>query len=472
MSNKKEINHKFYEYKIYKHDIYNDEVSRAMDIVKRYIKREKRILTGGMAIDSALKIKNPGKGIYGKNVLPDYDFYTDEHFKDAYEIAQWLSRTNFTDISVIHAMHPSTMKVRIKFIVVADITYVPPHIFKNLPTLHYKGFKIIHPHYQMMDQHRSLSFPYENAPRETVQSARPAKDMKRYDLLYDAYPIHKKLGDINQIKQIGLSKMREIPLKILDGQCIGGFLALIYWVQEMEQLGFKPKFNLGSFHIKNEKVKFQVPEKSAGLALFSDDMEQLYKDIKEQFNIQKEEFYNKFLDKIPRRILLDGEWELLENVQKITADKITPHNIYSTNIQNIMMYMLIGYMLLNPGSNDIEYLMGYLLCRDLLKWGIGKYYQTTNQNTKDKLFRLFPSHKVYGEQNISEFYMVSKWNFNKRNKTLKDPIKDKNKYIQPHKVWDRDLKYKKVPRKYYDFDYASSEIFNFGGDKVDNFYTK
>ena len=136
-----------------------------------------------MSIDFALKLKQHD-GIYKDDILPDYDFYSHQHFKDAYDLAQWLNRLGFKNISVINAMHPSTMKVRINFITIADITYIPKVILDNIPFLKYKGFHIVHPHYQMIDQHRSLSYPYENAPRETIMN-RMKKDMKRYDLLYE-----------------------------------------------------------------------------------------------------------------------------------------------------------------------------------------------------------------------------------------------------------------------------------------------
>ncbi len=61
-----------------------DEILRALNIVKQFILKRKRILTGGMAIDFALK--NKGKALYSDTKLPDYDFYSPQFHVDAYDI--------------------------------------------------------------------------------------------------------------------------------------------------------------------------------------------------------------------------------------------------------------------------------------------------------------------------------------------------------------------------------------------------
>jgi hypothetical protein len=469
-----EINHKYYENVLLKHSVFYEDTIKAMDIVKRYIIRENLILVGGMAIDLALKLKNPNKGIYDKDVLPDYDFYSHEHYKDAYEIAQWLNRVGLKNISVINAMHPSTIKVRVNFVVVADITYIPKHILDNIPTLRYKQFNIVHPHYQMIDQHRSLSLPYENAPREVILS-RAEKDMKRYDILYEEYSL-KKLNIKNS--KITLSKKYNIEFNMLYNQCISGFVALNYWVHKAKQFGFNTQYNLGEISASKNNLTYTIPLDSHGITIYSDDIKSLYDLIKKNNNIKEERFYSRFLDKIPLKIILDNDWELLENKQKISAYKfnfnnIEINNLYVANLQNIMMYLLVNYILLMKIKNidrGISFYFGYLLCRDLIIWSSNKYYTSTNQETKDTLEEFFPTEKTYGKYNISESYIVNMFNFNLKNGTASKA--DKYKYVQPYHVYDRDLKYNKVPKKYYEFSYKDSEIFNFDGEQIDNIFIK
>ena len=479
MSDSKEINHKYYEKIVLSKGIFYEDTIKAMDIVKRFILREKKILVGGMAIDMALKLKNPNNGIYDKGGIPDYDFYSDQHFKDAYDIAQWLNRLNFKNISIINAMHPSSMRVRVNFTVVADITYIPKNILKNIPTLRYKGFNIVHPHFQMIDQHRSLSYPYENPPYETI-SYRSKKDMIRYDLLYESYPLKLFNTDHTSISLIDAKKM---DISILENTCITGFLALNYWLSAAQNLGFKPSKTFGIFKINGKELQYSIPVDSHGVTLYTDDIIGVYQKIKGKYKITEERFYEKFLDKLPRKVIINNEFELFENEQLIAAHKLIydnqpspPNNIYIANLQNIMMYLLVNYIILMKMKNikrGYSFYMGYLTCRDLIIWASNKFYSKIWDKADKNIIlgQFFPTHDVYGSKNISESFKVSKINFDYKNKSSTEKV-DKQPYRQPKHVYDRDLKFRKVPKKYYLFSYENSLIFNLGGELINNFMEK
>lgn len=166
----------------------------ALEIVEKFIKKKKLILVGGQALDYAFRLKN--KQIYKDWELPDYDFYSSQHHLDAYELGKILCKEGFSDISVINARHITTMRVRIQFVEVADITFCPKSILDNLETLEYKGLKIISPHYQRLDQLLSLSRPYQNPPMEVLYH-RAAKDLKRMLELEALYPTKSLLDNIN-----------------------------------------------------------------------------------------------------------------------------------------------------------------------------------------------------------------------------------------------------------------------------------
>ena len=61
-----------------------NQVLKGLDIVKDFIIENKLIITGGMAIDYALKLK--GDKLYEDNQLPDYDFYTPDVDSDVAEL--------------------------------------------------------------------------------------------------------------------------------------------------------------------------------------------------------------------------------------------------------------------------------------------------------------------------------------------------------------------------------------------------
>lgn len=461
-----EINDKYYEDLAKKKSIHYDEVQRAQDIVKKYIMRERRILTGGMSIDYSLKLKGH-KGIYDDNTLPDYDFFSSQHHVDAYEIGLWLYRKGFRGISIINALHPSTMKVRVNFNEVADITYVPKNVLDNVPTLQYKGFIIIHPHAQMIDQHRALSYPYENTPWETIMGSRPRKDMKRYDILYGEYPL-RALNIDDRTMGVEL-KEYIIPKELLNDQCITGFFALNYWADVAKKLGFQTDVSFGSSAVEKDTIKYQLPLDSHGISLYSDNIKEVYKLIKNVYKPEKERFYNRFLDKLPRKIILDNRWELIENSQKIAAHKEV-ENIYIANLQNIMMYLLTNYILLMKIKNikrGHSFYKGYLQCRELITWAAHKYYTSTKDEAKNTLKKFLPTSETYGAQNLGESAILQKHNFDLKNKEI--TVSEKLRYFQPHNAYDRDMQYNKLSRRFYEFNVNTSEIFNFDGEECDNF---
>jgi hypothetical protein len=124
-------------------------------------------------------------------------------------------------------MHPTTMRVRVDFIEVADITYMPASILESIPTLQYRGIRFVHPHFQFIDQHRALSTLYENPPRETINN-RFTKDIKRYDMLYEHYPL--RLINVKN-EQVTLGRRCRAPLATFRDTAIGGFAALAYWLR-------------------------------------------------------------------------------------------------------------------------------------------------------------------------------------------------------------------------------------------------
>jgi hypothetical protein len=175
-----------YETLLFENDFQKNIIEDCLNVVKQFILDRQRILVGGMAIDFALRLK--GDKLYNDNKLPDYDFWSPEFHKDAYDLADILAN-KYDKVSAINAQHISTMRVRVNFVVVADITYCPENLYIKTKTLSYNGIRFIHPHYQMIDQHRALSLPYENPPRETIIGKRWKNDIERFEMLYKYYKI-------------------------------------------------------------------------------------------------------------------------------------------------------------------------------------------------------------------------------------------------------------------------------------------
>ena len=187
-----DIRGKAFESMVARKDINYDEVERALPIVEDFILKHNLVLYGGMGMDMAFQLK--GSFIYDPkdDVLPDYDFYSPDPIKHSYELADILHKKGFKMVNAINAMHITTMRVRIGSDVVADISYIPPNIYRKIPTLEFqkgkKKFRIINPIFQRIDLHESLTEPFRDPPREVIFN-RFRKDIKRLKMLDEMYPI-------------------------------------------------------------------------------------------------------------------------------------------------------------------------------------------------------------------------------------------------------------------------------------------
>ena len=468
-----DIDDNLYKNILVQHDPNGQTILSALNIVKKYIIREKLIIVGGMAIDFALRLR--GSNLYSNDEVPDYDFNSPQHWHDAYEIAQWLNRVNVKEVSVINALHPTTMRVRIAGTSVADSTYMPRKIFDCIPRLNYHGFDLVHPFYQYIDQHRALSYGYENIDMDRpVLRNRWAKDMKRYELLWEKYPL-KWDGDGAHRRDIELKGDQTLPLSVVAQQCLTGFAALQYWVGWAEQKGFKADISLGKCTIDGSGVGASVPV-GARLSVYCNDIKRTYAAVKKTNPAGGETFYERYLDKLPRRVVI-GNLELIDNQNHWLAAykvKINSAEVYIANLQPIMLYMLLNYLILDKitrgGKRDNQhktrdnqhktrddtryiYYAGYMQCRDLLKFG-----------AEHGLSELLPTSEYYGDQFYTESYTLMKNKFMKNNGASNITIPE-----QPHHVYDRDLKFRTVPRAYYEFDPAKSELFLMDGEECKKF---
>jgi hypothetical protein len=449
---------KDYENIIIKNDKYTEDTLIALGLVKKYIITNKLIIVGGMAIDLALRLKS--QKLYDDDTLPDYDFYSPEHHKDAYKIAEMLHKAGLKNISVINANHVSTMRVRVNYTVVADVTFIPKSVFVCMPVIVYRDLRIIHPHYQMIDQHKSLSSPYENAPWEVIEH-RWKKDMARYDILYEYYPVLNKTLP-NPIKYTNEIKIQSITLR---NQCISGFVGLLYWFDKAKKSGFKSDIKIGEFTQDSSGFVVKIPQDSHGISVYSMELPILYKTIKTNDDIKKERWYHRFLDKLPHKVVLDNTWELLdaEGVY-ISATKLDI-GIYIANLQNIMMYMLTNYILLQKikgVDRGDSFYKGYQLAHELVKWASTEY----KKSKKRTLMQFLPTPEVYGNSDLSDSYLNSKRMF------LEKIGENTCEQLQPSLVFPDSFKDGQIPKKMYDFNAKTSHLFSFDGTETSEFISR
>lgn len=408
---------------IFNRDQDKDMILSALEIVKLFIIKKKRILVGGMSIDFALRKK--GKQLYPDNTLPDYDFFSPEFHSDAYSIANELSKAGLTGISVINAFHASTMRVRVRFHVVADCTYIPNNLDAGIPTIAYESFRVIHPHYQMLNQHLALCQPYSGAPLETI--SRWKKDMSRFDILDKEYPVENKY----ELENMNFGELKEWNINIKDvcDLCLNGFGAVMYWFMLAKREGFSEadcvanewgEFKkMGDISISESTVKLTIPvakldgSGNIGLSWLCDRREILKHPYVE--NIVKGRNgkdgksvrqFNAFLDMLPRRYMIsgeDGDRELVDN----RGSMIGAHKdkIWIINPQGLLKYFLLNYIvsfnILKQRSGYCFYI-AYRLAYSITKWAALRYKKSADV----QMLKYLPSHITYGAHNWHETYIL------------------------------------------------------------------
>lgn len=462
---------KVFEYIVFDHDPNKELMLKALELVRDFIIEKKLVITGGMAVDFAMKLK--GDKLYDDKTLPDYDFFSAEHSNHAYELGQILCKNlpklfpNYNiHLDVIPATHTTTMRVRVNYTSVADITYLPVEIFENLPVLEFsleglgKSLRFRHPHMQMIDQHRALSLPYENAPREVILH-RWKKDMKRFDMLAKHYPVIGKDLDIDKFKEIAIDP------KLLNGVCIGGFAAL-YLLVKKEQ--------------KNPIIKLPIINGVIEpLVIYSDQIEKTVGQLIDHFKEYKIKYFNQYLDILPSKFVLivnsvennvkvaetpkvkDKELfttEMGGNADK--ADKLEIHvydsanqliaaephkDFYIADAQNLLSYFLATHFLSGKKVNEPSlYIDAYQTIGELVENGSRP-----------------PTFSTYGSTNLGNPNILTRAETLSRNKEI-PRIKV---VLKPGRFVPDETKNCAIPTNLSEFVYEESPLFAINGRETD-----
>jgi hypothetical protein len=159
--------------------IINNNYNKAINVVQDFILINKRILYGGYAINSLLKTVN--QPIYDDNEFPDFDFYSPTFIQDAYILCNQLYSVGFKYVRMIPALHPHTVRIQIDFkIYIADISYLDPIEYNNIPTKEIEHMLYITPQYMKITLYKSLSL--------NINAYRWNKDIYRLNLINQFFP--------------------------------------------------------------------------------------------------------------------------------------------------------------------------------------------------------------------------------------------------------------------------------------------
>jgi hypothetical protein len=310
-------------------------IIKGLELVSAYVKKNKLVLVGGMAIDIALKDAGH-EGIYCGNKLPDIDFLSSDTVRDGAAIGEECCRAGLPNISIINAIHTTTRRVRIDTVTVADIGYCPS--IENVPTMEADGFKIVHPHFQIMDIHRALSYPFEDPVRPVI-SHRWARDCRRYDIIMEVFPIQVAKSAVKMVNVVAAPD-------VVRGSCLTGWAALSYY--------------------RDGKLDtFKVPV-GEPIHLHSDNFVEVAG--KNGTHIESR------LGKMRRSIEFERsgvKYEVFDNLgEKVAATEVAK-GIWVANLQNVMLWLLVRLYLYNCAEMCDTVRAAYHECSDMVRGGNG-----------------------------------------------------------------------------------------------------
>ena len=127
--------------------------------ISEYIKRNNRIVYGGIALNEMLKDKSPKDVIYEEYSKNDIEIYSPDPVSDIHKICDILTEKKYMYIEAKEADHPGTFTIHVNFDKYCDITYVPKIIYNNLVTINVNGYRLISPIFIIIDTLRVYTDP-------------------------------------------------------------------------------------------------------------------------------------------------------------------------------------------------------------------------------------------------------------------------------------------------------------------------
>lgn len=150
-------------------------------VVFDFVKKKGLIIYGGEAIDKNLKHVG-APGIYTETTKPDYDFYSPDYERDSIELCNILYDKGYKYVARFPRIHRGTFGIRANTVDVADITYIPPNVFKKIPRVKINGVYYISPDFVLKNLYQGLI-----RPRLGANYARWEKDFCRLQQFLAAF---------------------------------------------------------------------------------------------------------------------------------------------------------------------------------------------------------------------------------------------------------------------------------------------
>jgi len=162
------------------------EINSVYNEIMQFIKDRNRIIYGGYAQNTLIKMKNKSDAFYKETDVADVEFYTPDPIGDTIDLCDILLKKQYKYVEGKEGVHPETYKIFVNFINYCDISYMPPSIYKHCPIKEIDGVKYTHPHFMLIDAYRVYSDPMTSYFRLT-------KTFTRFNKLIKYYPLNEEM---------------------------------------------------------------------------------------------------------------------------------------------------------------------------------------------------------------------------------------------------------------------------------------
>jgi hypothetical protein len=442
------------EFILYNNNFMKDKLQKALNIVRDYIIEHNLIIVGGTAIDLSLRLHNTK--IYNDLYqIPDYDIISPDNIKHANNLGELLCKQDFDNISIIPAIHHTTVRIQLLGFTLFDATYIPEYIYNKIPTLEYNEFRFVHPNFLKLNQYLSLSFLFKiTGPSYNILN-RLEKDIVRFELLEQYYNFKDFIKPLDNYKTntfilknniYNINKLYNYEKYYeVDTNCVlNGVLVynIIYndYKELISKIDYKNNDIIKQLQqnitiqsnliIAKDSLNFTIPDNIDICFLNNnnkiDDLINLLK-IDTEFTSEKK--YDSILDLIPKHYKLVNDinniiiYDLYGDIPNIYLHKYTNEITLTSYTYNLLYFLTNYYFEEEPTKKNI-YLHYYMSLKSIVDIIQYLYFNNNDELKKyldfENSFYSLSINTLYGENYASNYsYFIENFkNLIKFNKNL------------------------------------------------------
>jgi len=181
---------------------------RIMEKIKEHVRKQKRKVYGGIAINEFIRLKDSAEAFYDESLdVPDIDFYSPDPVADMKAICLSLKDIGVNPVEGREAQHVDTFTIFANFWKCCDISYVPKIIYNRIPTdVLPDGLQYVRPSFMFIDFLRIINDPL-------MSYWRLDKNFPRFATLQKHYPLEAPVKEIADVRGAALQVFGSSPDK-------------------------------------------------------------------------------------------------------------------------------------------------------------------------------------------------------------------------------------------------------------------